>query len=149
VRGLLGALGLVVVTLLATSLPQSAVRASTHRSSSSWSQRDCAVYVVSTMNLLRARNGRSVTSLLTQKLAVTRFEVYADQQVADLYFIELKRDDGSTAAALAYQMGWTVPMSVSHSLDRFPIRHAPASSYSAFRDDDTQLIGTFTSTIPS
>lgn len=101
------------------------------------------------MNLLRFRNGRPLTIALVQKMSVTHYDVYADQEVSDLYFIEPMTDSDSSVGALAYQMGWLVPMSVSSALDKLHVRHAPSGAYAAFRSDAKQLIGSFTSTFPS
>ena len=70
------------------------------------------MYVVSTMNLLHFRSGRSLTSALAQKYGVSHYDVYADQHTRDLYFIEPRTDDGSSVGAFAYEMGWLMPMSV-------------------------------------
>jgi hypothetical protein len=123
--------------------------AAVHHNTPSWSQRDCAVYVISTMNLLHFRSGRSLTSALTQKYGVTHYDVYADQQTRDLYFIEPKTDGGSSVGAFAYEMGWLVPMSVASSLDKLHVRHAPTLVFSDYRADAKQLIESFTSTLPS
>ncbi|HEX6509582.1 MAG TPA: hypothetical protein VF221_18290, partial [Chloroflexota bacterium] len=94
-------------------------------------------------------SGRSLASAVTQKLDVTHFDVYADLNSSDLYFIQLSRDDGSTAATLAYRMGWLKPMSLSSSLDRFRVRRAPSDVGKAYRTDSKQLLASFTSTLPS
>ena len=135
--------------LLAFFASARGVTAAAHTSDSNWAQRDRAVYVVSTLNLLHARNGRLLITVFTHKLGVTHYDVFADGGVSDLYFVELKREDGSSAGALAYQMGWLAPMSVSTSLDRLHVRHAPATAATAYRTDAKQLIGSFTSTISS
>jgi hypothetical protein len=127
----------------------SAAHAASHRNASNWKQHDIAVYVVSTLNLLHTHNGQALTATLAQHLGVTHYDVYADQQVANLYFIEPRKDDESSVGALAYQMGWVAPMSVSSSFNKLHVRHAPNADYSAYRNDLKQLIGTFTSTVPS
>jgi hypothetical protein len=141
--------GISSAALFACLIPWNTATAAVHHNASSWGQRDCAIYVVSTMNLLHSRGGHLLTTTLVHKFAVTHYDVYADQQVSDLYFIEPRRDDGSSAGALAYHLGWLVPMSVSSSLDKLHVRHAPSSAYSAYHVDLKQLIGSFTSTIPS
>lgn len=114
-----------------------------------WQQRDTAVYVVSTLNLLHTRHGRPLTPLLMRKLGATHLDVYADRAQADLYFIQLKRADGATAGTLAYQMGWMKPQSVTATTNRFGITAAAASVVQAYQSDPTRLIGSFTSTFPS
>ncbi|HEY8684683.1 MAG TPA: hypothetical protein VIO57_03650 [Chloroflexota bacterium] len=141
--------GIYFIALLSICVPWGSAHAAVHRNGSSWSQRDCAAYVVSTMNLMHFRNGRPLTSALVQKFAVTHYDVYADQQAADLYFIEPMAADDSSIGALAYHMGWQIPMSVSSSLDKLHVRHAPGSVYAAYRSDAKLLIGSFTSTFPS
>lgn len=142
-------LGILLSTLLIILHPGSAVHAASHRTTSNWTQHDVAVYVVSTMNLLHSRGGRALTTALTHRLGVTHYDVYADQQVANLYFIEPRKDDESSVGALAYQMGWVAPMSLSSTFDKLHVRHAPNSDYWAYRNDPKQLIGSFTSTFPS
>jgi hypothetical protein len=142
-------LGMCLSALCIILNPAAAVNAASHRSSSNWSQHDTAVYVVSTMNLLHTHGGHALTTMLAHHLRVTHYDVYADQQEANLYFIEPRRDDESSVGVLAYQMGWVAPMSVSSSFDKLRIRHAPNSDYSAYRNDPKQLIGSFTSTVPS
>jgi hypothetical protein len=127
----------------------SAVHAASHHDAANWRQHDIAVYVVSTMNLLHAHSGQALTATLAQRLGVTHYDVYADQQVANLYFIEPRKNDESSVGALAYQMGWVAPMSVSTSFDKLHVRRAPKSDYSAYRSDLKQLIDSFTSTVPS
>jgi hypothetical protein len=135
--------------LVACWLPWSAMSVSAHHGTANWNQRDRAVYVVSTLNLVHCQSGRLLTTMLVRKLGVTHYDVYADQQTNNLYFIEPRRDDGSSVGALAYQMGWVAAMSVSPSLDKLHVRHAPGSAYAAYRNDPKQLVGSFTSTVPS
>jgi hypothetical protein len=145
----LASLGIFIAVLASFCFPWNSAAAVVHHNSTSWSQRDRAVYVVSTMNVLHCRSGRLLTDMLVRKFGVTHYDVYADQQSSELYFIEPKRDDGTSAGSLAYQMGWAAPMSVSTFLDKLHIHHAPGSAVSAYRNDLKQLIGSFTSTIPS
>ena len=124
-------------------------RAATHRSESIWTQRDRAIYVVSTLNLLHTRSGRLLVPILAHRFGVTHYDVYADVETSDLYFIELKRIDGSSAAAFAYRMGWMMPMGISAPLNTLHVRRAPSATVAAYGSDDKQLIGSFTSTISS
>ncbi|MGI8968764.1 MAG: hypothetical protein ACR2GA_06645 [Chloroflexota bacterium] len=113
-----------------------------------WGRHDIAVYVVSTLNLMHTRRGHSMPGYLATKLSVQRYDVYADLKVANLYFIELKRGDGTTAGAFAYQMGWTRPH-VLFLTDRHAGSHPTVDRISqAYRSDTKQLIGSFTSTMP-
>jgi hypothetical protein len=148
VRRFVSVLAWVLLGLLTAIVPAQAAGTSVHQHLS-WSQRDAAVYVVSTMNLLRSRDGHTLAGILMQKYDVTQFNVYDDLASPDLYFIELKRDDGTTFGALAYQMGWSRPMSLSSSLDRFHLRRAPQSADAAYHSDPKALIGSFSSTVPS
>ena len=110
----------------------------------SWQQRDTAVYVVSTLNLLRTPSGQ----LMVVKLNVARFDVYADLVRDDLYFIELRARGGTPIGAAAYQLGWAKPQALSRSLGRLGIVHASRIVFRAYRSDEKQLIGSFTSTVP-
>lgn len=142
-------IGFFIAALLSLGIPWKFSTAAAHHTTSSWSQRDCAVYVVSTMNLLHFRSGRSLTSALAQKYGVSHYDVYADQHTRDLYFIEPRTDDGSSVGAFAYEMGWLMPMSVASSLDKLHVRHAPSGVFASYHSDTKQLIGSFTSTFPS
>lgn len=114
-----------------------------------WGQRDTAVYVVSTLNLLHSPRGGSMATRLTRRLGIARFDVYADTRVTDLYFIELRRQNGDIAGAFAYQMGWVKPLSVTAFCDRLGAPRAPARIVESYRNDSRQFIGSFTSTMPS
>ncbi|HEX6508009.1 MAG TPA: hypothetical protein VF221_10285 [Chloroflexota bacterium] len=139
----------IAVGLLVTAVPARAAGSTAHQHAVNWSQHDSAVYVVSTLNLIRSHGGRTLSSALMQKYGVTHFDVYGDLESSDLYFIELRKDDGSSFATLAYQMGWQKPMSLSPALDRFHVRRAPYAVSSEYHTDSKQLIGSFTSTLPS
>jgi hypothetical protein len=112
-------------------------------------RRDSAAYVVSTLNLVHCRDGRSLALILSQCYPGARYDVFVDQQISNLFFIEPRRADGSTVGALAYQLGWVAPMSVTSSLSALYVRSAPAAVYSEFRTDAKQFIGTFSSTVPT
>src|SRR5947209_17878375 len=111
-----------------------------------WQQRDTAVYVVSTLNLLGHTKNRTVQQMF-QHLNITRIVVYADNDQANLYFIELKRDDSSTAGTLAYQLGWPHPKRISWSAGK-TIPTVTSGIAQAYKTDSKTLIGTFTSTLP-
>lgn len=137
-----------LASLLMPAVAAAPVAAAPHSQPVDWSQQDTAVYVVSTLNVLHTHRGKPVVGVLARRLQVTRFEVWVSLTTSDLYFILLKRADGSTAGQLAYQMGWPRPMSLGASTDRLGIRRAPDKVATAFRADPKQLIGTFTSTLP-
>jgi hypothetical protein len=120
-----------------------------HSSTTNWQQYDTAVYVVSTVNLLHTRNGHPVLPILRRRLGVVRLDVYADRTQSNLYFIQFKRADGSGPGALAYEMGWVKPESVTNSCSHFGIVQAPANIVQDYQNDSTQLIGSFTSSFPS
>ena len=113
-----------------------------------WNQRDTAIYVVSTLNLVRTTGGRPFAQAVSSDLDVTHFDVYADFNRSGLYFIQLKGDDGTTAAVLAYQMGWLKPQSVSGLGRRFGLRPATSSIVQAYRSDTRGFMQSFTSTMP-
>ncbi|MBV9282179.1 MAG: hypothetical protein JOZ41_19025 [Chloroflexi bacterium] len=101
------------------------------------------------MNLLRVAHGRSLPDVLTRDFSVARFDVIADLNNEDLYFVQLKSDQGAVVGALAYRMGWFKPRSVSALTDRLGVHPAPRMIADAYRNDPKQTIGTFTSTLPS
>ena len=129
-------------------VPVSGARHVAHRSSFNWAQRDTAVYVVSTLNLVRTPNGRSLPSTLGAQFGITRFDVNADLKSRQLYFIELERSDETIFGALAYQIGWFKPMSVAPWLERLGVRKVPRSIVAAYKSDQKQQIGSFSTTLP-
>jgi len=112
----------------------------------SWAEHDTAVYVVSTLNLVRTHR-HSLPDRLTH-FGITRYEVYSDLDKADVYFIELRRADGTIVGALVYRMGWLKPESVSLFTDRLGVQKAPRPLVEAYESDRKALIGSFTSTLP-
>jgi hypothetical protein len=119
-----------------------------HRSADTWSQHDTAVYVVSTLNLLRTHTGRSIATILQQRDSVSRYDVLGDSRTNSLYFVELKEADGSTFGVYAYQMGWSKPLAVTASVARFGVKSASSDIMAAYHSDPKSLLGTFTSTLP-
>lgn len=109
-----------------------------------WQQRDTAVYVVSTLNLLTNRRGR----LVIQRLHPTQFDVFSDTGKQDLYFIQVRRASASVAV-FAYQMGWARPQLISMAAPHSGVRAASDAMAQSFRTDPKQLIGSFTSTTPN
>src|SRR5437764_2896343 len=98
VRRLIASAILGCTSLIALAGPVSAASSSTAKQHAiDWNQRDTAVYVVSTLNLLHTKKGQAATSLWNHKLGVSHYDVYDDLNDSSLYFILLKRDDGSTA----------------------------------------------------
>ena len=142
----IAALGVAAVGL--TAVPASAAGSASHQPAPNWGQHDTAVYVVSTLNLLHTRKGQAITAFLTRTLAVTQYDVLADGSVSALYFIELRRDDGTVAGALAYQLGWPKPQLLTLALPKGVCKHAAATIMQAYRSDPKQLIGSFASTLP-
>lgn len=144
--------GLAALSAIAPANAASRPRGSTQGQPATvadWNQHDAAVYVVSTLNLLRTRQGRPVSAIMQNRLGIRRFNVYADNAVPDLYYIDLARGDGSVLGTLAYKMGWQKPMSASAATDRFRIPRAADSIVVGYRIDRKTLIGTFTSTLPA
>jgi len=47
--------------------------------------------------VLHSKKGQPVVSILTNKMSVVRYEVWDDLSDADLYFVKLKRADGTVA----------------------------------------------------
>lgn len=144
-------IAIAVLGVAATALsvaPAHAAGTATKPQAPNWSQHDTAVYVVSTLNLLHTKKGDSITAMLTRKLNVAEYDVYADTAVNDLYYIELRRADGSVAGTLAYQLGWAKPQILSLSLPKGVCKHAADKVAQEYRSDPKLLIGTFTSTLP-
>lgn len=140
----LGAAGLIACVGSA-----GAASAPTHGKTVNWGQHDTAVYVVSTLNLLHTKKGQSVPSMFQQRMGVSHFDVYADTAVSDLYFVQMKRDDGSIVAAFAYTMGWTKPKLVYSTTDKLGRAKPALKIVVSYKSDPKQLIGSFTSTLPS
>jgi len=134
--------------VLISAAPASAAKGQ-NQGKTTWGQKDTAVYVVSTLNLLHARHGRSISTVLSKRYGVTHFDVFADDEASNLFFIELKTADGSVFGSLAYEMGWPMPLSVSTSLDTLHIRHTTPDVQKEFATDSKSLIGSFTSTLPT
>lgn len=114
-----------------------------------WDKRDAAAYVVSTMNLLYTKRGKAVTTVLSRQLGIARYDVYQDSASTYLYFIQFRNADGVVAGAVAYQMGWAKPQSVTVTADKLGIRRASDKAIEAFKSDPKELIGSFTTTLPS
>ncbi len=113
-----------------------------------WKQRDTAMYVVSTVNLLRTSSGHPLARIAERRLDVARYDVYADASLPDLYFIQLTRDDGTVAGGLVYQMGWPKPQSVTTKINTLGVTPAPPRLADAYKSDQLTLIGTFSTTMP-
>jgi hypothetical protein len=136
----------LVFGLAASVAPVHAQGSGSHgKSPISWQQRDTAVYVVSTLNLLGRRGNHTVQQAF-QRLNITRIDVYADSAQNNLYFIELKRDDGTLAGSLAYQIGWLKPKRIAWPAGR-TIPVVAGTIARAYRADSKTLIGSFTSTL--
>lgn len=142
-----GLLALSALALAASLTPVHAQGSGAHgKTPVNWQQRDTAVYVVSTLNLL-GHTGRHTVQQLFQRLHITHIDVYADTAQSDLYFIELQRDDMSTAGVLGYRMGWSRPKRISWPAGK-TVPAVTAAIAQAYRTDEKTLIGTFTSTLP-
>jgi hypothetical protein len=113
-----------------------------------WNQRDTAVYVVSTLNVCRNHKGQPISNVLQRRFLATKYSVLADTKNQDLYFIEVKKDDGSVIGAYAYQMGWVRPQAITPALAHFGIKQAAGDMVSDYKSDPKALIATFSSTRP-
>jgi hypothetical protein len=142
------ALAVAGVTAIGTPVHAAGNTSHPHATANTWSQHDTAVYVVSTLNLVRTRNGHPVTILLEHKFQVSKYAVLGDAKVPDLYFVELKRDDGSTFGVYAYQMGWARPFAITASVAHYGVKLAAQDIVNAYKSDTKPLIGTFDSTLP-
>lgn len=113
-----------------------------------WQRRDTATYVVSTVNLLRTGEGQPLSTVVEYRMDVSRYAIFADDDVPGLYFIQLKRDTGSVAGTLAYHMGWPKPLSLSRGLSALGVDPAPPAVWQAFKTDHMSFLGAFSSSIP-
>lgn len=138
----------MTVTVHAAQHRQSGGTHSQQKSTIDWSTHDTAVYVVSTVNLLRNKAGRPIGGQLRRRLSVRKYNVYADSAVPDLYYIDLLKSDGTLVGSLAYKMGWVRPMSLSSAFDAMGVTHATDSIASGYKVDRKTLIGSFGSTLP-
>jgi hypothetical protein len=145
-RVAVGVLGLA--GLLSIGTPTFAAHGSKSSSTTNWNQRDTAVYVVSTLNLLRTTNGRPASVTYASRFDITKYSVLADSKVDGLYFVELKRDDGTVFGAYAYQMGWAKPQALTSSVKRYGAKRAPSDIVSDYKSDPKTELATFTSTVP-
>ncbi len=133
---------------LMVAAPANAAHRRANQATVNWAQHDTAVYVVSTLNLLRSDTGQSMTSVFKNQLHVKRYMVEADTVVPDLYFIELVSKSHAVVGTFAYKMGWQKPMAVT-DFGVVGLPHAAADIVTAFRTDHRTKVGTFTSTLPS
>jgi len=147
---LCGVVGLVALTVGVT--PASAHSRFHHddRHATNWTQRDTAIYVVSTLNLLRTHRGHTIPDMLQHRFGVRSFDVFADTQATNLYYIELDKSSGETLAAFAYQLGWMKPVLVYSHVPLPPIVHsATVKIIQSYQTDKKTLIGDFNSTTPT
>jgi hypothetical protein len=113
-----------------------------------WAQHDTAVYVVSTLNLLRLQNGQPVTNLFKNQLHVKKYTVEVDTVVPDLYFIDLVNRSNANVGTFAYKMGWQKPEAITD----FGVTTVPRATpeiVTAYRSDHRSKVATFNSTLPS
>jgi hypothetical protein len=133
---------------LTIAAPANAAHRRASQTSINWAQRDTAVYVVSTLNLLRTDTGQPITNLFKFQLHVKHYTVEADAVVPDLYFINLVNKSKTVVGTFAYKMGWQKPQAITEfavaSLPR-----APADIVTAYRADRHLKVATFNSTLPS
>jgi len=146
VKGLAALVAAAVLMLM----PSVALAHRSHGTSqeTNWQERDAAAYVVSTVNLLRMPHHVSFSSVAKQRLHVESYAVMSDTWRTNLYFIRLRRGDDSVAGALAYQMGWPAPRSVTTSVRKLGVARAPADIIASYTWDPKRTIGTFSSTLP-
>lgn len=140
---------LAMVAGLVSAMPGQAGAAGRIHRAIDWQQRDTAIYVVSTLNLVHVRHNQPLVSVVQSRLDVTRYAVYSAAREPNLFFIRMQLDDGSCAGALAYRMGWRMPRSISTSVRRLGVSTAPVPDVRAYWSGPKKLIGTFTSTLPS
>jgi hypothetical protein len=113
-----------------------------------WSQYDTAVYVVSTLNVVRTRDAQPLVPLLAARYGVVRYAIWQDLQAID-YVIQPKRASGRNAGMLVYRLGWDKPYSFSRFTHKLGVPGPPQPIPGNFQTDSKKLIGTFASTLPS
>lgn len=139
----------VILAAVSFLLPSVAFAHRSHTSQEiNWQERDTAAYVVSTVNLLRMPHHVPFPTVARQRLHVDNYAVVADTWRTNLYFIRLKRGDDSVAGALAYQMGWPAPRSVTTSVRKLGVARAPVGIIASYTWDPKRTIGDFSSTVP-
>ncbi len=144
-HGLTVALLCVFAGILGSCSP---ARAAVPYTTSRWTEHDTAVYLVSTINLLRTPSGRLTVTAMKEGLGASQFQVWKDVAVDGLYFIQLLRLDGSRAGTLAYQMGDAKPTSLRSRRPWLGAAPAPAGVARAFRHASPRLLASFSSTVP-
>lgn len=142
------ALLFVAMATLVWASPTLAAKTSHPAHDMNWQQHDTAVYVVSTLNLIRAPNGSPISTLLESKLNVSEYRVFADLQDSDMFYVDVRRDNGSLVGTYVYQMGWLKPRALSAALIRYGAQAAPSKYFAEYHSDTKLLLGTFTSTLP-
>lgn len=141
------AVGCLLLTFGAAA-PANAAHKHTTQKAVNWVQRDTAVYVVSTLNILRLDNGQPVSTLFKNQLHVKQYTVEADAVVPDLYYINLVKANKTVAGTFAYKMGWQKPAAITD----FGVQSIPRAApdiISSFHTDHRTKVASFTSTLPS
>lgn len=146
----------ILASMVSLALPAHVLRAAPHTgdrngvatADANWETRDTAVYIVSTLNLLRTRAGKPVVEVFERRDDVSKYVVLDDRRSQYLYFIELQRADGSVFGAYAFRMGWARPLAVTRSVSRFGVRLATPAVIAAYRSDPTVTLMAFPSPVP-
>jgi hypothetical protein len=133
---------------LAVVVPTNAAHRRSNQTGVDWATRDTAVYVVSTLNLLRTDGGQPMTQIFKSQLHVKRYVVEADMSVPDLYFVELLGKSKSPVGVFAYKMGWQKPQAIT-DFGYSNLPHAPQDIVTAYKLDHRAKVATFKSTLPS
>jgi hypothetical protein len=142
-------IGIVLCAIAAYSYFGRASVATPPSSGPYWERQDQAAYVVSTLNLLRSRTGRSIVASWQRSRYSHRFSVYADTRARNLYFIEVDRMHNDARGVLVYRLGWQRPRAITPWPKAYRVRAAPRSLMNAFRRDPKALIGSFSSILYS
>lgn len=144
---LIAVTALTLAGLLAWTLPAHAAADGVVTAPGTFSDQDTAVYVVSTLNLVRTGDRQSLVSVLTERYGAVRFAVWEDL-VTQTFVIEAKRADGSNAAMLVYRLGWDKPYSYSRLTAALGVPRSPRGVEGHFRSHAKRLLGSFSSTLP-
>jgi hypothetical protein len=133
---------------LSVAAPANAAHRRATQTTVNWAQRDAAVYVVSTLNLLRTDTGQPVSTVFKSQLHVKRYMIEADASLPDLYYIELVSKGNTVVGTFAYKMGWQKPAAIT-DFGYISVPRATADIVSAYRTDRHMKVASFTSTLPS
>jgi hypothetical protein len=114
----------------------------------SWRERDTAIYVLSTLNLLSGLSPDALTQRLRRTAHIRSYAVATDLLKPGIYFILLERADTTIDGACVYRMGWLAPQAATSLPPPLRARWASWSMGVAYRSDPTRVVYSATSLMP-